>query len=118
MDKNKIKVFSTNLSYYMKLNGKDRKDVAKDLHFPYSSVRDWEKGICYARIDKIKKLAEYFNISTSDLIEDSNKAILLKNMNESEESKLIEEIIKELPSLSKEKLKHIKTSIALLKESK
>lgn len=118
MDKNKIKVFSTNLSYYMKLNGKDRKDVAKDLHFPYSSVRDWEKGICYARIDKIKKLAEYFNISTSDLIEDSNKAILLKNMNESEESKQIEEIIKELPSLSKEQLKYIKTTIALLKENK
>ncbi len=118
MDKSKIKIFSTNLSYYMKLNGKKRQDVAKDLNFPYSSLRDWEKGICYAQIDKIKKLADYFNISINDLIEDRNRATLIKNIKESEESKLIEEIIEELPSLSKEKLKHIKTTIALLKESK
>lgn len=62
-------IFSNNLRKYMELNGKDRKDIAKDLEVSYSTFTDWVNGNSYPRIDKIEKLANYFGIEKSDLIE-------------------------------------------------
>lgn len=62
-------VFSENLKHYMTLYNKDRNKMCKDLGFKYSTLRDWTKGNTYPRIDKIEKLANYFGIQKSDLIE-------------------------------------------------
>ena len=63
-------VFSKNLKKCVAKSGKDRRRISEDLGFPYSTFTDWVNGKKYPRIDRIEKLAEYFNISKSDLIED------------------------------------------------
>lgn len=61
---------ATNLKKYITRSGKDRKEVAEDLELSYSTLTDWINGKKYPRINNIEKLAAYFNISKSDLIED------------------------------------------------
>ena len=62
-------VFSYNLNYYMRERGKSRKDVANAIGVSYFTLTDWVKGKTYPRMDKVEKLAEYFGIKISDLIE-------------------------------------------------
>lgn len=63
-------VFAKNLKKYIAKCGKDRGDIATDLGLPYSTVTDWINGKKYPRINNIEKLAMYFDVSKSDLIED------------------------------------------------
>lgn len=63
-------VFSKNLKKQIIKSGKDRSTVAEDLGFPYSTLTDWINGKKYPRINNIEKLASYFGISKSELIED------------------------------------------------
>ena len=62
-------IFAENLNYYMKENGKSRRDVCEDLGFSYYTFTDWVKGKKYPRMDKVEMLADYFGILKSDLIE-------------------------------------------------
>ena len=63
-------ILSKNLKKYIVKSGKDRTTIAEDLGFPYSTVTDWVNGKKYPRINNIEKLATYFNVSKSELIED------------------------------------------------
>lgn len=63
-------VLSKNLKKYIAKSGKDRSDIAREIGFPYSTLTDWVNGNKYPRINNIEKLANYFNVSKSDLIED------------------------------------------------
>lgn len=69
-------IFSKNLSYYLALSGKEQKEVAEAIEVATSTFNDWVKGKNYPRIDKIEKLASYFGIKKSDLIE---KHIFIKD---------------------------------------
>lgn len=62
-------IFAENLNYYMKQNGKSRRDVCEALGFSYYTFTDWVKGKKYPRMDKVEMLADYFGILKSDLIE-------------------------------------------------
>lgn len=63
-------VLSKNLKKYIMISGKDRVEIADDLKLSYSTLTDWINGKKYPRINNIEKLAEYFGISKSELIED------------------------------------------------
>ena len=63
-------VLSRNLKKYIAKSGKDRGEIAKELNMSYSTLTDWVNGNKYPRINNIEKLAAYFNVSKSDLIED------------------------------------------------
>jgi repressor LexA len=78
-------IFAKNLNYYMELNNKDRNDVARDLDLPYTTVTGWCNGEFYPRIDKIEKLAIYFGIEKSDLIENKEQ----QNNNVNEDKRLV-----------------------------
>lgn len=67
------RTFPKRLDYYMKLNGKTRNDLVRDLGFNYSTVRDWVKGITVPRMDKVEMLANYFDCTTGDLLEEKEK---------------------------------------------
>lgn len=69
MDELNKEVFSINLQRYMDTMGVSRNKLSDDLGFPYTTISDWLSGRKYPRIDKIEKLANYFNVSKSDLIE-------------------------------------------------
>lgn len=63
-------IFARNLNYYMSINGKSRNDLCHALGFNYYTVTDWVNAKKMPRMDKVTKLAEYFCIRKSDLIED------------------------------------------------
>lgn len=66
-------IFSTNLNRKMKESGKTRKDICDALGFSYYTVTDWVKGKKMPRMDKVEKLAKYFDCLISDLIEEKEK---------------------------------------------
>lgn len=66
-------VFARNLERYMKAAGKSRNDVCQALGFKYSTFSEWANGRKYPRIDNIERLAYYFGILKSDLIEDKGE---------------------------------------------
>lgn len=63
-------ILSKNLKKYIAKSGKDRIQIAEDLDMSYSTLTDWVNGKKYPRINNIEKLASYFNVSKSELIED------------------------------------------------
>ena len=68
MNANK-QTMGSNIMFYMERDGIDRKRLAEAIQEPYSSVVGWINGSTYPRIDKIEKMARYFNISKADLVE-------------------------------------------------
>ena len=61
-------VLAKNLKRFISKSGKDRSQIAVDLS--YSTLTDWINGKKYPRINSVEKLADYFGVSKSDLIED------------------------------------------------
>ena len=66
--KNK-EIISYNLNFYMNQNGKSRSDVAEAIGVSYFTLTDWVRGKTIPRMDKLEKLAQYFNVKISDLVE-------------------------------------------------
>lgn len=64
--------FAKNLSYYLSINGRNQKEVAEYLGVAQSTFNEWANAKKYPRIDKIEKLANYFGILKSDLIEEKD----------------------------------------------
>ena len=64
--------FAKNLSYYLSVRGKSQKEMAEYLGVAQSTFNEWANGKKYPRIDKIEKLANYFGILKSDLIEEKD----------------------------------------------
>lgn len=67
---NNKNIFASNLKRYMELKGKNRREVCADLKLNYFTFSDWVNGKKYPRMDKVELLADYFEISKSDLIEE------------------------------------------------
>ena len=63
-------VFAKNLRMYMERNGKTQKEMAEIVGVSAPTFNEWLKAKKYPRIDKIEKLANYFGIMKSDLIEE------------------------------------------------
>lgn len=63
-------VFSKNLQMYMDRSGKTQKELAEIVGVTAPTFHEWVKAKKFPRIDKIQKLADYFGILKSDLIEE------------------------------------------------
>lgn len=63
-------VFTKNLLKYLALNNATQKDVAHSIGVTTGTFNDWVKGRAVPRMDKIQKLANYFGIEVSDLLEE------------------------------------------------
>ena len=105
-------VLSKNLKKYIAKTGKDRTQIAKELGLSYSTLTDWVNGKKYPRIDNIEKLASYFNVSKSELIEDFEE---IKKDNDALATVIVQlrmnkellEVVEKLVSLDKAKLKSL-----------
>ena len=62
--------FSQNLNRLMEDRGKTRRDVCEAIDVSYYTFTSWCNGTKFPRIDKIEKLAKYFDVPKSALIED------------------------------------------------
>lgn len=90
-------IIARNILYYMEKAGKDRAEICRDLDIKYSTLAEWLNGKKYPRIDKIERLAKYFGIKKSDLIEDRHS-----------ESTSVNDIISTNMQLSSRDQEHIK----------
>ena len=62
--------FAKNLKHYMLVAGVTQNDIVNDLKITASTVSDWFNGKKYPRIDRMQMLADYLNITITDLRED------------------------------------------------
>ena len=67
------RIMGNNIQMQMSKMGIERRELAKAINVPYSSLTDWINGKTYPRIDKIEKMAEYFGIEKADLVEDASR---------------------------------------------
>ena len=67
------KILGKNLRRYIDMSGKSDKDIADAIGVAPASVSEWMSGKKYPRIDNIEKLAAYFHIQKSDLIEEKDQ---------------------------------------------
>lgn len=82
--------FANNLKRYMQVHNVTQKELADIVGVSAPTVNDWVKAKKYPRIDKVEKLAEYFGILKSDLIEEKERdsLITLPNILKAETKKL------------------------------
>lgn len=106
-------VFAANLKRYMELHGKTRNDVCKALGVSYYTFTDWVNAKKYPRMDKVEKLANYFGVLKSDLIEDKSDmqknndalaSIIIRMRKDSEFFSLVESMM----DLDGEQIKSVK----------
>lgn len=69
-------VMAKNISRLMKENNINRKKLSNDLKVKYTTLSDWINAKNYPRIDKIELLADYFNVTKADLVEDKEQQVL------------------------------------------
>lgn len=68
-------VFSKNLQRYISASGKTQKELADAIGVSAPTFNEWVSGKKFPRIDKIQKLADYFGVLKSDLIEDKDTPV-------------------------------------------
>ena len=64
-----------NIKRLLSAKGLNPRQLAIALDFKYTTVNDWVNAKTYPRIDKIEMLANFFNVSKSDLVENKNEEI-------------------------------------------
>lgn len=82
-------ILAKNLRKYMAQSGKNQKELAAIAGVSAPTFNEWINGKKYPRIDKIQKLADYFGVLKSDLIEEKEPANTNDGLSESQR-KLIE----------------------------
>jgi transcriptional regulator with XRE-family HTH domain len=96
----------------MEENGKSRKEVCEALGVSYYTFSDWVNGKKYPRMDKVEKLANYFNILKSDLIEDKQK-----QPTQGELSYKKREFIKRVEGMTEAQLERLEQILALVENT-
>lgn len=64
------KIFSNNLLKLMKTNNISQSDIIRNLHVNKFTISTWCNGTRLPRMNMINKLAKYFNVKKSELIEE------------------------------------------------
>ena len=90
-------ILAKNLVFYLRVCGKEQKEVAKAIGVATSTFNDWVKGKKYPRIDKIEMLSNYFGIKKSDLIEDK-KETASDDIELTEGERILIELFRKLPA--------------------
>ena len=71
MDNSKT-ILAKNIRYLMEQKQKTRTELCEALGVKYTTLSDWVNGKTYPRIDKIERMAAYFGVEKSALLEDRN----------------------------------------------
>lgn len=64
------KIFSNNLLRLLSRSDKTQKEVADAISVSPQTFNTWCQGIALPRMGKVQRLADYFNVSKSDLIDE------------------------------------------------
>lgn len=71
-DSEQTRIFAKNLRSYVDASGKQQKEIAKDLGFAYQTFNGWCKGVSFPSMDKVQKIADYFRIGKTDLLDEKH----------------------------------------------
>ena len=63
-------IFKKNLNRFIEQSGKNKKMISEEMNIPYTTLAEWANGNEFPRADGIEKLANYFKILKSDLLEE------------------------------------------------
>lgn len=74
-------IFSKNLRYFVSTQEKNQKEIADAIGVSPQTFNTWYQGIALPRMAKVEKLARFFGISKSDLLEE--RALLDKTVADS-----------------------------------
>lgn len=66
-------IMANNIKRLLEQRGSNGRQLALTLGFKYTTVNDWLNAKSYPRIDKIEKMANFFNVEKSDLVEKPEK---------------------------------------------
>lgn len=81
-------IFKTNLNRFIVSSGKNKKMISDEMGIPYTTLAEWANGKKFPRADGIEKLADYFKILKSDLLEENDNTqrpdILVKTLTDDE----------------------------------
>lgn len=102
-------VFARNLKMYMDMAGKNQKEMAEIIGVSAPTFNEWLKAKKYPRIDKIERLANYFGILKSDLIEDKQRQSTNNEL--SERKKLF---MQKVEGMSDDQLERLERILALV----
>ncbi|MGI1827435.1 XRE family transcriptional regulator [Ligilactobacillus salivarius] len=67
------KIMASNIRRNLDKLGLNTKEFSNKLDFKYTTVLDWVNAKTYPRIDKIEKMANFFGIEKSELVEEFNE---------------------------------------------
>ena len=74
-DEEQKRIFSKNLNFYIAESGKQQKEIAKELGFNATTFNTWCVGKIVPTMGKIQKIADYFGIEKTDLIDEKRNHI-------------------------------------------
>lgn len=69
-------ILAKNLDLQLTKKGSNQTDMARELNFPETTVSNWMKAETYPRPDRLQMMADYFNISRSELTEQKASNII------------------------------------------
>ena len=76
MSENEQKIiFSRNLLKLLSAQNKTQKEVADAIEVSPQTFNTWCQGIALPRMGKVQKLADYFGVNKSDLIEEKEDTV-------------------------------------------
>lgn len=90
-------IFAKNLLYYIEKHGKEQKEIAEIVGVAPSTFNEWVKAKKYPRMDKVEKLANYFGILKSDLIEEQSKAESKRTISITEGEQMLLDLFRKVP---------------------
>lgn len=73
--KSSKEIMAENIKYYMNKKSITRQKLSDDLNIKYTTLASWLQADSYPRIKSIEKMAEYFGIDKSDLVEEHKEDI-------------------------------------------
>lgn len=75
------KTIATNITLFMDIYSKTRKEVCQDLNIKYTTFCDWVNAKTYPRMEALEQLAYYFRVEVRDfLIETSENSDMTKRI--------------------------------------
>ena len=78
-DKEQKEIFARNLNHLLSVHNKSQREVAEAIDVSPQTFNTWCQAIAIPRMGKVQRLADYFNIPKSHLIDEINDTDSISN---------------------------------------
>lgn len=82
-DNEQKQIIAHNLSYLIELSGKDQRQISIDLDVNPPTFNQWVKGKAIPSVSILKRMAAYFGVTLSQIVNDTSKESSPDDVNES-----------------------------------